>query len=167
MKRAIYLLAVLLVLIVSVPFCAQWYADYMKKKHFEESERSAHDLALAMIQYAQDHKDRWPDGLHWESEVMPYLRPRASDPPFDLAIPSHPGDRWAMNVAFSGKSVNGGSIPYTTPLLYEISSRAPNASGTPPWPAWYKCGPNVKGWRMAVFQDGWTAACSTHNYYLQ
>ena len=37
MKRLIYLLALLLVLIIAVPICAKRYADYMEKKRFEQS----------------------------------------------------------------------------------------------------------------------------------
>ncbi len=124
-------------------------------------------MSFALVMYVQDHRGHYPDAARWETELMPYLKRRASDPPFDFTVPSHPGDRMAMNVLFSGKKQGDVSAPCSVPLLYETRSSSPDASGTPPWPGWYECDPNARGWRMAVLQVGWTTACTSQNRYLQ
>lgn len=162
MKKPLYLLFALLLLILILPFCVEWYKARVEKEGLAQSAETAESAGLAMQQYADDHQGRWPDAAHWETDLAPYLRRRASEPPFDFNIASHPGDRLAMNTQLSSGRQGSLANPDSTPLLYETNSMTRNASGIPPWPAYYGAGPGDTNWRMVVFADGYATACSNH-----
>ena len=162
MNQPVYLLICLLVIVLALPIVANEYSAYIECKYRARSTANAELLAVAMTQYAGDHNDRWPDAAHWGAELKPYVQPRASDPPFDFTIPSHPGDRLAMNIRLSGAREDSVINPDSVPLLYEVRSNKINAFGTPPWLAYYGSGPSDTKWRMIVFADGYFTTCSDH-----
>ena len=93
-----------------------------------EALSSAKMLGLASLQYAQDHKGRYPDAGRWEQELSPYFEPRAGDilhpPPPIGGTPR----RFSLNPALSGKTLAQTASPADIWMFYESVARTPSAS---------------------------------------
>ena len=87
-----------------------------------------HMLGFAAIQYAQDHKDHYPDAGRWEQELAPYFDARVGD----IAHPTAPiggtPHRFSLNPALSGKAMGQIASPAEVWRFYESVSRTPSAS---------------------------------------
>ena len=85
-------------------------------------------LGSASLQYAQDHKDHYPDAGRWEQELSPYFEPGAGDilhpPPPIGGTPR----RFSLNPALSGKTLAQTTSWGDTWMFYESVARTPSAS---------------------------------------
>jgi len=90
------------------------------------SQNNLKQIALAIIEYQQDHDELMPDADKWVDEIMPYIKDRA---PFrDPAAPAGQVYGYAFNRALSHKSLAIIESPSTTVLLLESTKGVKNAS---------------------------------------
>ena len=85
-------------------------------------------LGLAATQYAQDHKDRYPDAGRWEQELAPYFDPRGGDIVHPPAPVGGTPRRFSLNPALSGKPMAQIAEPANIWMFYESVSHTPSAS---------------------------------------
>jgi len=85
-------------------------------------------LGVAVTQYAQDHKDHFPDAGRWEQEVAPYFNASAGD----IIHPAPPiggtPRRFSLNPALSGKTLAQIASPADIWMFYESVAQTPSAS---------------------------------------
>ena len=108
-----------------------YYTAYVNRARESRALTCSKLLGLAAIQYAQEHKDRYPDAGRWEQELAPYLALNGKD--FGDAL--HPPTpfrgtprRFSLNPALSGKSLASVNNPASVWVFYESVSRTPSAS---------------------------------------
>ena len=90
------------------------------------SQNNMKQLALAIIEYQQDHDELMPDADKWVDEIMPYVKDKA---PFrDPFAPAGSAYGYAFNRALSHKSLAVIEAPATTVLLFESTKSVKNAS---------------------------------------
>ena len=92
------------------------------------SQSNLKQIALGIIQYAQDHDKRLPDAANWVDEIMPYFKTEAI-----FHDPSAPaGEHWsyAYNRALSHQPLAALDSPVQTVLLFESNLGVKNASDT-------------------------------------
>ena len=85
-------------------------------------------LALGILQYAQDNNEKMPDADRWVAEIMPYVKNEAV-----FRDPSAPAEeKWsyAFNQNLSGVTLSEIELPAQTVLLFESDSGKKNASDT-------------------------------------
>jgi hypothetical protein len=84
-------------------------------------------VALAALQYSQDHGDKYPDARRWEELLKPYAGPGG----LPVVIAAPPGSRprrFAMNSNLSGRSLDALSSPAEAVLFFESVSVGPDAA---------------------------------------
>lgn len=99
-----------------------------EKARQASSQSNMKQISLGIIQYTQDHDERFPDADKWVDEVMPYIKTEAV-----FRDPSAPaGEKWSytFNKNLSGKSLAALDSPATTVLLFESAAGVKNASDT-------------------------------------
>lgn len=92
------------------------------------SQLNLKQIALGIIQYAQDHDEKMPDAATWVDEIMPYVKSEAI-----FHDPSAPaGEKWsyAYNRALSHQPLAALDSPAQTVLLFESNLGVKNASDT-------------------------------------
>ena len=89
------------------------------------SQNNLKQLALAIIEYQQDHDEIMPDADKWVDEIMPYIKDSAS-----FRDPAGQIYGYAFNRALSHKSLAVIEAPSTTVLLFESTKGVKNASDT-------------------------------------
>ena len=97
-----------------------------KREHLALS--SAMQLGIAVSEYAQDHKDHYPDAGRWEQELAPYFDARAGDIVHPTAPIGGTPRRFSLNPALSGKAMGQIASPADVWMFYESVSRTPSAS---------------------------------------
>jgi prepilin-type processing-associated H-X9-DG protein len=85
-------------------------------------------LALAAIEYAQDHDEFYPDASHWADEIRPYMKDQSAfSDPLDPQVGSW---GYAFNRNLSHISMAQLSSPAQTVLFFESTANRKNASDT-------------------------------------
>lgn len=100
------------------PFFAQRVASQLNLKQ----------IALGVIQYAQDHDEKMPDAAHWVDEILPYVK--TEEIFHDPLAPA--GEKWsyAFNRTLSRQPLAAFDAPVQTVLLFESNLGVKNASDT-------------------------------------
>ena len=85
-------------------------------------------IGLALIQYEQDHHERYPSASHWMNQVTPYLPDQSAL--YDPFSPGKPRYGYAFNRNCSQKPLSAFDAPASTVAVYESSLGTRNASDT-------------------------------------
>ena len=105
-----------------------YFVERINRAREREALTSAKMLGLAVLEYAQDHKDHYPDAGRWEQELSPYFEPGAGDvlhpPPPIGGTPR----RFSLNPALSGKTEAQMASPANIWMFYESVARISSAS---------------------------------------
>lgn len=91
----------------------------------DTSQSNLKQLALGIMQYAQDHDEKMPDADSWVTEIMPYVQSGAV-----FQDPAVLGGKWgyAYNRNLSGVSLADVDDPAATVLLFESATGKKNAA---------------------------------------
>jgi len=121
-----YGIGFLAVVVLGVVF-GQWYQGQVDRKISIDNLTTAHQAGLALLQYVQDHNERFPRAERWEDELAPYLKG------MPLTLESRDGvpHRLAMNMYLSGRLDADLPEPSRVIALYETRDPHRNAQGAP------------------------------------
>jgi hypothetical protein len=126
--RAFAILAFCLLTAVLFAGGGVFYVERVNRAREVRALSCARMLGLAASQYAQDHKDRYPDAGRWEQELTPYFDSRAGDIVHPPAPFGGTPRRFSLNPALSGKPMAQVAAPADIWMFYESVSRTPSAS---------------------------------------
>ncbi len=112
------------VLVLALWVIAPWYAGRAQKQRAYDAFVSCRRLAIAAIEYATDHGDRYPPAVGWEQVLRPYLErpvrlPRTLD---------GKQRRFAINSAVAGREMQSIPRPASTLLFFETEGSSPAAT---------------------------------------
>ncbi len=80
-------------------------------------------IMLGILQYAQDYDEKYPLARNWIDVLRPYTK---SEQLFKCPALGKPGNGYALNSKFAGKSLSSVNEVATTINIYETSNRARN-----------------------------------------
>jgi len=86
------------------------------------------EIALAITQYTQDHKEHFPDADHWMDQITPYLEGRPAF--FDPFKPGAKHYAYALNRNCSKKPLSAFDSPSETVAVFDSTLGTRNASDT-------------------------------------
>ena len=94
------------------------------------SQSNLKQLALGIMQYAQDHDDKLPDADRWATEIQPYVTSPYIKADKVFQDPAMLGGKWgyAYNRTLSGVSLSDLDDPAATVLLFESTAGRKNAA---------------------------------------
>jgi hypothetical protein len=122
----VFLVVTLLIGLLVLPnslefFCQQDVARQgICRKHLKE-------ISVALLAYAEEHNEHFPDADHWTDNILPYLK----DPKV-LHCPSDSSDAkcsYAMNAMLSGIELGDIVSPAQTALVFDSSKTGDSPSG--------------------------------------
>jgi len=113
---------------VLIAVAAVFSVEIINQKREHQALSSAMQLGIAAAEYAQDHKDHYPDAGRWEQELAPYFNARVGDIVHPMAPFGGTPRSFCLNPAFSGKTMGQIAEPANTWMFYESVSRTPSAS---------------------------------------
>ena len=95
------------------------FARSREKARFASCMSNLKQIALGMLQYAQDNNDRLPDAAHWQDQLDPYLKNRQL-----YVCPSDErgwgtGNTYAMNPRLSSTKASDYSNPASVVAFYD------------------------------------------------
>lgn len=150
LRSWIFLSALVILCAILLALGGNVYVDRLNTGREMEALQDAHMLGRAALEYAQDHRERYPDGGKWEQELMPYLGADAArmlHPPAPLQGTPR---RFSLNPALAGKTSAQFPEKSTPWLFYEsVASTSSATDDLAYWPNPSKDG----GFSSAVVYD--------------
>ena len=104
------------------------FARARQKAEQVSSLSNLRQIGLGIIQYSQDHDEKFPDADNWVDEVMPYIKNKAVF--HDPSAPANEKWSYAYNRNLSGVSLAQSDSPADTVEVFESTSGTKNASDT-------------------------------------